>query len=56
MLILFYRLYESAVSEKDTVAAYKEDDEVETGEHAEARYPSVGSDSVVHHGIPVLAG
>lgn len=44
-----------AGKKKDTVAAYKENDEVETGEHAETCNTAVGSNSIVHNGVPIFA-
>lgn len=41
---------------KDTVTAYKENDEIETGEHAKACNTAIGSNSIVHNGVPIFAG
>lgn len=41
---------------KDTVTAYKENDEIETGEHAKAWNTAIGSNSIVHNGVPIFAG
>lgn len=41
---------------KDTVAAYEEDNEINTGEHADTGHSAVSSNSDVHHSVPVLAG
>lgn len=41
---------------KDTVAAYEEDNEINTGEHADTGDAAVSLNSNVHHSVPVLAG
>lgn len=51
-----YTFFANSWKEKDTITAYKENDEVETGEHAEARNTAVRSNPIVHNGVPIFAG
>lgn len=41
---------------KDTIAAYEEDNKINTGEDADTGDAVVSPDPVVHHSVPVLAG
>lgn len=41
---------------KDTITAYKENNEINTCEHAYTGDTAVSSNPNIHHGIPILAG
>ena len=43
------------VSQKDTVTANEEDDEVDADDHSRRRWAPVCHDTVIHHSIPVFA-
>jgi len=41
---------------KDTVAAYEEDDEVDTSKHANIADAAVSLNADVHYSVPIFAG
>lgn len=40
---------------KDTVPADEEDDEVDTGDDPRRGHSTIGTDTIIHHNIPVLS-